>query len=306
MALSRRATICALLAAAGVRGRSSHAQSVVAQAPRFRVDSTEVRIPFVALDRQEHMVDGIKAQDLRLLADGKEQKIDFLALEEGPVSIIFVIDISGSMKKPVADVREAVRRVLTAAAEGDEFAVIEFSDSPRVTVGFTGLPTAVEERIRQFTPAGRTSLTDAITLALLEMRRARQSRKALIVVSDGQDNYSRYGGTETLRLAAESDARAYGIELYPPMGEGAAPFTFLELLARATGGRYLPTITRGQIPDLVNKIDVHRQYVLGFTPPAAHRDDRLHRVELTLRTKAPGGRVRLYWKERYRIDPASR
>jgi Ca-activated chloride channel family protein len=307
--LSRRAAIRSLLlAAAAIRSRSSHAQSPsdrVAPRPRFRADSIEVRIPFIALDRHEHLVPGITAQDLRLLADGKEQKIDFVSVEEGPVSTIFVIDISGSMKKPVSDVREAVRRVLMAATADDEFAVVEFSDKPRVTLGFTGLATAVEERIRRMAPVGRTSLTDAVTLALLEMRRARHSRKAIIVVSDGQDNHSRYGAAETLRLAVESDARAYGIELYPPIGEGAPPYTFLELLARGTGGRYLPTITRGQIPDLVDRIDVHRQYVVGFRPPAAHRDDRSHRVDLSLRTKFTGGRIRLYWKEWYRIDPAS-
>ncbi|HYI95108.1 MAG TPA: VWA domain-containing protein [Bryobacteraceae bacterium] len=272
--------------------------------PLFRSESAQVLIPFTAVDKQDHLVGGLSAEDVRLLADGKEQHINFLSLEDRPASILFVIDISGSMKKPVANVQEAMRRMLRAAAPDDEFAVIEFNDTPRVTVGFTSITSRVEERVKEIGPVGRTSLTDAIVLAFQELKRSHQERKAVIVLSDGQDNHSRYVRKDVIRLGVETDARLYAIELCPPIGEGFVPATFLEALAHTTGGRYLPVVDRKSIPDIVNRIDVHRSYVLGFTPPLDQRDGKTHQIQLKLKTTASAGPVRLFWKHRY-LAPVS-
>lgn len=83
----------------------------------------------------------------------------------------------------------------------------------------------------------------------------------------------------------------------------------LEVLARATGGRYLPTLTADSISSLIEKMDVHRSYILGFKPPPEHREGKLHEVELSPRHRVSDGPVRLYWKNRYRVpafDEATR
>jgi Ca-activated chloride channel family protein len=135
-------------------------------------------------------VRGLTAQDIRLFADGHEEHISFLHEEEGPASLLFVLDISGSMKKPLADVQEAMRRVLRAASADDEFAVVEFSDGTRLTVDFTSMQSRIENRIDAMTATGRTSLKDALFVALREVPRANHERRALIVLSDGGDNHS--------------------------------------------------------------------------------------------------------------------
>jgi VWFA-related protein len=263
----------------------------------FRADSTRILIPFTAEDKAHHLVHGLTSQDVRLFSDGHEAHISFLHEEEGPASLLFVLDISGSMKKPVLDVKEAMRRVLRAASAGDEFGVVEFSDGARVTVEFTSMQSRIEERISGMNATGRTSLNDALILALREISRANQERRALIVLSDGGDNHSRHVESEVMRLALETDARIYAIELYPPV-EG---WSMLERLALWTGGRYLATVTRQQIPELIQRIDVHRGYVLGFNPPQDQRDGKPHDVELKLRRKMPSGDVRLHWKHRYLV-----
>ena len=303
MTIRRREFLCIASAlGATIDSREAKGQTPKAGSsrPQFRAESAQVLIPFTAVDKQDHLVGGLSARDVRLLADGKEQPINFLSLEDGPASILFVVDISGSMKKPVADMQEAMRRILHTAAVDDEFAVIEFNDNPRVTVGFTSVSSRVEDRVKEIAPAGRTSLTDAILLAFQEMKRANQERKAVIVLSDGQDNHSRYVRTDAIRLAVETDVRVYAIELCPPIGEGYISPTFLEVLAHATGGRYLPTVSRKNIPDIVDRIDVHRGYVLGFTPPAEHRDGKTHQIELKLKPKRATQPLKLYWKDRYR------
>lgn len=269
--------------------------------PQFRVDSPQVLIPFTAEDKQHHLVQGLTADDVRLLADGRETRIDFLNVEEGPASLLFIVDISRSMKKPVANLQEAIRRILRAAAADDEFGLIEFSNTAELTVDFTSMHSRLEERVAAIIPSGHTSLTDAIVLALREIRRGNYRRRAIIIVSDGGENHSRHVELEAFRAAVEADARIYAIELYPPLGEGFSGPTMLERLARATGGRYLPTAKRRQLPELIGRIDIHLSYLLGFTPPHDHRDDRLHRVDLKLRKTSATTGVRLYWKERYRV-----
>lgn len=268
--------------------------------PQFRSESTQVLIPFTAVDKHDHLVTTLSVDDLRLLDDGTERKISSLSLEEGPVSILFVLDISGSMKKSVVDLQEAVRRMLRAADKDDEFGVIEFSDRPELTIGFTNSLRRVDERVRAITPSGHTSLTDAMMLAFGEVRRGHQPRKALIVLSDGAENHSRYVREQAMRMAGETDVRVYGVELYPTIGEGFNAPTFLESLARNTGGRYFATVDRKSIPEIVERIDVHRSYVLGFKPPAERRDGKFHRVDLKLRRRPSGDRLKLFWKECYR------
>ena len=285
------------LALLGFPAAGSYGQTAMGK-PQFRAEAAMVLIPFTAVDSRERLIAGISVDSLRLFSDGKEQKIDFVSQEDGPASILFVVDISGSMKKPLTDAQEAIRKILRAAPAEDEFALVEFSDRPELTVAFTNRQDEIEDHIGRMAPAGHTSLADAIVLAADHMSKAaRQPRKAIVVVSDGQDNYSRYTEREAIRLAVETDARIYGIELYPPSGEGAPPASFIELLARATGGRYLPTVRRGSIPDLADRIDVHHRYVLGFTAPPEHRDERAHQVELRPKTRLSTGRARLYWKE---------
>lgn len=292
----RRRDLFRMLAGAGVC-----AGARLIGAPDFHTESTQVLIPFVALDQHDHLIDGLAAEDFRLLADGKEQPINFVVVEDGPASIVLVLDTSGSMRKAVAGMQEVARRILRSADVNDEFAVMEFSDRTRMTVDFTTGGAQVEDRIKQIAAEGPTPLADAILHALEAAKRVQRRRRALIVVSDGRDNHSRHVPGEVMRAAIESDVRVYAIELYPPMGEAFVSPTLLELLAHNTGGRYLPTMNRNQIPSLIERIDIHRNYVLGFTPPANHRDGRNHAVDLRLKERKRRGRARLFWKERYRV-----
>jgi Ca-activated chloride channel family protein len=266
---------------------------------RFREQSTEIVIPFTAVDRKDHLVSDLRAQDVRLFDNGSERRLTSLLLEEGPASVLFVIDVSASMKKAIAGVREAIAQMVRSSADGDEFAVMEFSREPEVSVGFTGSDARVFERLRHLEPAGRTSLIDAAVMALKEIEHGRHERKAIVIVSDGSDNHSRYNETDAIRLAMETDARIYGIELYPPIGDGFVAATLLQLLSERTGGRYFPTVSPERIPGLVSKFDVHRFYRAMFSPPAADRDGKYHRIELRLakRDRLRGGKF--FWKRGY-------
>jgi hypothetical protein len=125
----------------------------------------------------------------------------------------------------------------------------------------------------------------------------------MVIISDGQDNHSRYKEREAIRLAMETDVRIYGIELYPPMGEGYVRKTLLESLAEATGGRYLPTVKLQNVPELMSRFDVHRFYRATYSMPTAAMDARYHGIDLKLsRTEQLRG-LRLFWKRGYHARP---
>lgn len=267
---------------------------------RFRVESTEVTIPFSAMDGEDHLVPDLENSDLRLFDNGLERALTSLFLEDGPASIVFVLDVSGSMKKAAAYVDDAVQHILRNSADGDEFAVIEFSNGPQLTVEFTSAEQKIRERLQMLTPAGRTSLIDAAVRALKEVKHGHNSRKAIVVISDGQDNHSRNARLDAIRQAMETDVRIYGIELYPTFNDGFSK-TLLQSLAECTGGRYLPTVKPKNIPELIAKIDIHRFYRASFSLPPEHIDGEYHRIELKLNRKDRLRGGKLFWKRGYRL-----
>lgn len=267
----------------------------------LRMEVPQVLIPLTAVDRNGRLVTALDYRDFRVEAGGEEQKTSSLWMEDGPASILFVLDVSGSMKPRVDLLRSAVERVLDQASPEDEFGIVAFSDKPNLMMDFVPVGAVVRERVHDLRAQGWTSLDDAIVFALQQIRRAHHSNRALIVITDGRENYSRAVPQEVNRLAAETDARIYGIELYPPMGEAHVDPTLIESLAAATGGRYLPVVEPNRIPELAEAIDVHRYWILGFVPSDKCRDGQPHKVSVRL-TRGIGSRgARLSWKELFRV-----
>lgn len=265
----------------------------------LRTDATEIVIPFVAVDSRDRLLSTLRAGDVRLYDDGHERAVTSLLLEDGPASILFVVDVSRSMRNAMPEVSAALERMVDTAVAGDEFAVLEFSDNPGVTVAFTTDENTIRTRLRGLSASGRTSLVDAAVDALRTIQAGRHDRKAIVLVTDGHDNHSRYTQRDALRLARETDARIYGIELYPPLGEAYTPATLLESLSETTGGRYLPTMAANELPDLISRIDAHHFYRATFRLPAAAIDGKPHRIHLKLSRADVLRGGKLFWKRGY-------
>lgn len=260
-----------------------------------------MRIPVTAVDAHDHVVSNLTPNDLRLTDNGTLHPLTSLMLDEGPASILFVVDVSGSMKSSVGHVRDAIGTVLRHAQPDDEFAVIEFSGTALVTVPFDGTA-AVERRLDKLNAFGHTSLVDAVVEALKTIRHAKYTRRAIIVVSDGDDTYSRTKNTTAFRLAAETDARIYAIEICPWWSEGSGP-SFLESLSDVTGGRYLATCSGQKIAELIDRFDIHRYYIATFHPGAENDQRKDHRIDLKLTKQVRREKVRIYWKHTYDPNP---
>ncbi|MGH9558760.1 MAG: VWA domain-containing protein [Bryobacteraceae bacterium] len=240
----------------------------------LRVDVPLVLIPVHVTTPLGASVTDLRPQNFHLFEDGVEQRITQFAREDAPISIGLLFDDSGSMKNKIRKSSEAAAAFFKTANAGDEFFLIEFNEKPRLEVAFTPDSSQIYRRIARAKPAGRTSLLDAIHMGLEQMKQARNVRKAIVILSDGGDNRSRYTEDEIMAEVREADVQVYAMGIFDPAGkpkktpeEQNGPSLLTEL-AEETGGRHYPASDVADLPSVCAKIGVElrNQYVLGYSP----------------------------------------
>ncbi len=278
-----------------------------AAAGPLRADSNLILVNATVLDKTDHFVTGLSKDNFRLYDQGVEQEISSVSVEDIPISLGIVFDASRSMTPVIPMARQAMRALLGAANPNDEYFIVQVRSRPRISLDFVTRPDEVLASLGAIEPGGRTTLLDAVYLAADHLKRARNPRKALLVITDGKDNNSRYSQRELLRFLSESGATLYavGLNIHTPTPEGGIPdeADLLDLLARQTGGRYFECQTAADLPAVARKLDIRYQYVLGYRPPALKLDGRYHSVKLRL---AHAGGMRAYWRPGYYATPAGR
>lgn len=176
-------------------------------------------------------------------------------IQPQPISVGIVFDTSGSMGNKLRYSRELVGQFLKTARPQDEFFLIKFSDSPALASGFSADPDEIQNQLAFTQSSGRSALFDAIALAVHQMREATNSRKVLLVISDGGDNHSRYAKGEIEEAARGSGVRIYTVGMHESVRvrtpeEFSGP-AVLDELSERTGGKYFEFDTSlGKLPDL--------------------------------------------------------
>ena len=265
---------------------------------RFRSGTDLVLINAAAYDRQGRLVTDLRPQQLRLFDEGVERQISAFALEDVPVSLAIVVDASSSMKRALPHVRAALSQLSSAAKPEDEFLLITVRDEPVVSVPFTMNVAAVEDVIGVQAPSGDTAVIDALVLAFHKVKDGRNARKAILLFSDGRDTNSRYGWSELRRLGRESNAPVYAF-VVPGMNEDDVMDALrLQHIAEDTGGRCVMVGRSREFPEKMRSLDIHRQYVVGFSPPAGGEGSSSYR-RIGLKLKSSGRNVKLYWRRGY-------
>jgi Ca-activated chloride channel family protein len=224
--------------------------------------------------------------------DKVQQPIVSFAREEAPVSVGVVFDLSGSMRNKIREARAASHALFRTATDEDEAFLITFSTRPELQSDFTNDLGALQTGLTQAKAGGSTALVDAVYLGLSRMRYARNARKAMVVISDGLDNHSRYTKAELMALAMESDVQIYTIALFEPprnakaieMSAERAGVALLDQLARTTGGLHFAITGTGDIPRIAERIgDALRSlYLIGFRAPAGGEGYRKIQVKATV------------------------
>ncbi|MFQ5663224.1 MAG: VWA domain-containing protein [Terriglobia bacterium] len=265
---------------------------------RLRVDVDLVLVNVTVTDPFNRLVTGLSKDHFEIYEDKKRQKVLYFSSEDAPLSLGMLFDLSSSMKragKLRRAVDSAVQFLLTANPQ-DEFFVVQFADAPRLRGGFTSRVEDIQNQLVYVEAGGQTALLDAIYLGLNTMRQAHNARKALLVISDGGDNHSRYGVKDIKSFVREADVQIYAIGIFDPVGERAQPEilwgpTLLSDIATMTGGRMFPVELHNlsALPDVAEKISIElrNQYVLGYRPTNQKRDGSWRKIKVKL--KPPKG-----------------
>jgi Ca-activated chloride channel homolog len=273
----------------------------------IRVDSTLVLIPVTVTDPLNRFVTGLDRENFKVFEDKKEQTISQFSSEDAPLSVGVVFDCSGSMGHKLEKSRLAVAQFFKTANPEDEFFLVEFHDSADLVQPFTRNLEDIQNRLTFTQSKGRTALLDAVYLALHEMKKAKNPRKALLIISDGGDNNSRYTEGEIRNLVKEADVQIYAIGIYEPVaGRGRTPEEaggqgLLTEIAEQTGGRQYPVDNLNELPDIAAKIGVElrNQYVLGYSPANLERDGKYRHVQVKLVQPRGMPTLRPFWRQGY-------
>jgi VWFA-related protein len=268
-------------------------------APHIRVDADLVLIPVVVTDRDNHLITGLERAHFRLWEDKVEQVITHFAAEDAPVSIALVFDSSGSMGDKLRKSRAAVTEFLKTANPEDEFSLIQFSDEAQVLQTLTSRSEDIQNRLRSIEARGRTALLDGILMAMDELKNAKHSRKAILILSDGGDNASRFTVRDLINRVREADVQIYSIGIMEPLGrrfrspEEMAGAALLQEIAQQSGGRLFEVDDINGLPGIAGNIGMalRNQYVLGYVPATQKRDGKYHRVQV--KVEPPNGQTRL-------------
>jgi Ca-activated chloride channel homolog len=268
----------------------------------LRVDSNLVLVPAVVYNSERGPVTGLEKENFRIYEDNVEQTIASLSLEDQPLTIGLLFDTSGSMGRKLFFARRAASEFLAVANPEDEYFLIEFGDAPKLSVPLTQNIGAILNQLLFTRSKGQTALTDAVVLALHEMKKSKKTMKALLIVSDGGDNNSRYSEVELRNLIRESDAIIYGVGVY---GNPYAPEEYrgpglLRQIATQTGGRAFEA-RAFEISDIAAKIGMELRscYILGYRPTNTQRDGRYRSVQVKVIPPRGFRSLRASWRRGY-------
>jgi len=257
----------------------------------IRTDVDLALVNVTVTDPFNRLVTGLDPDNFRVFEDNVEQEIVSFSSEDVPISIGVIFDFSGSMANKVDKAREAAVEFFKTANPQDEFFLVSFNERAELTSAFTNSVEDLQSRMMMTAPKGRTALLDAIYLGLSQMRGAHNAKRALLILSDGGDNHSRYNENDIKRLVKEADTQLYAIGIFDPLGyrnrtpEELNGPSLLSEITELTGGRVFAVEHLNDLPDIASKIgmELRNQYVLGYRPSNHVHDARWRKIKVKLR-----------------------
>jgi Ca-activated chloride channel family protein len=270
------------------------------------VDLTLVSVSVT--DPYDRSVTGLEKDNFHIWEDNIEQEILSLSSEDVPISIGIILDLSGSMADKAGRAKESAVEFLKTANPLDEAFLVTFSDRAQLLAPFTRSVEDLTSRLLPASARGRTALLDATYLGLSEMRKARNSKRALLIVSDGGDNNSRYNENDIKRLVREADTQIYSIGIFEPLEyrsrtreELDGPALLYEI-TDLTGGRTFNVVNPSELPDIVAKIGAELRYQYTLAYRSSNRTHNAAWRQIKVKLHAPKGLppLSVYAKKGYR------
>jgi Ca-activated chloride channel family protein len=282
------------------------AQSLPHQVDRqFRVDTSLVLVPVTVTDFQSANIIGLGKESFAVLDNGRPQPISVFYLEDAPCSIGIVLDVSGSMRNTLNFEKAALHAFLQASNPEDNFSLVTVSSKPGVVTGPVGDVREIDDSARFLPAGGETALVDTIYNALSKVRTRQNRRNALLVISDGMDNHSRYSKSDLLRTLIESPTQVYTIAIAGNQGavkgiewsEVLRGLEFLEDLAARSGGVSIRLGAHENPSAAATRLAgaIRNQYVVGYRTPDNDQSGKWH----TIQVKVNRSKAKIYARSSY-------
>jgi Ca-activated chloride channel homolog len=262
------------------------------QGQAIHLDVEIALVNVIVTDPYDRLVTGLEPENFRVFEDNVEQEVVSFSSEDVPVSIGIILDFSGSMANKIGKAKQAALQFLKTANPQDEFFLVGFNDRAQVLSSLSHDVEDLQGRMLLASAKGKTALIDAIYLGISQMRAANNAKRALLIISDGGDNNSRYNQKDIKRLVREANTQLYSIGIFDQpeyrsrtLEELNGP-TLLNELTELTGGRSFAVENPSDLPDIAGKIgtELRNQYVLGYRPSHKAHDARWRKIKIKLRT----------------------
>ncbi len=267
---------------------------------QLKLSTDLVSLKVTVADSFGRIVTGLSQENFEVYDDKVKQTIAHFIEADAPVSIGIIYDVSGSMDGIIRNSFEALRRFIETSHEDDDFFLIGFNNHVKLVQDFTTSGDRLLSRLLLVKPGGSTALYDAVYLGVEKVQQGRHPKRALLIISDGEDNNSRYNFRQLRQLVREAGVQVYAIKIGGPYSYGA---DVLSEIAQATGGRsFVPIYDNGMsFLDICTRIalELRRQYSIGFYPSDARAPLPFHRVQVKVKAPKGLGRLSLTYKDRY-------
>jgi Ca-activated chloride channel family protein len=274
------------------------------RAKPMRMDVDIALVPVTVMDAMNHPVITLEKSNFRLFESGKQKDIRYFSTEDAPISVGILLDLSFSMKDKIDTARQALHQFFENSNPDDDYFVIGFSDYPALLSDATHSTASIEDKLAFAVPHGNTALLDAIYMGLDRMQKAQYSRRALVIISDGGDNHSRYAKNEIRRIVQEADVEIYGLGIFSKVFKTYEEWTGERLLAEiteATGGHTITINDVQKLPEIAANLsrELRSQYLLGYSPGRGPEDAPWRKIKVQVIQTAPGPALHVYNKQGY-------
>lgn len=280
--------------------------------PPINVQTDLVTLTLTVTDQFGRYVSGLNKNAFTVVDNNQEQELTFFSDTDAPVSVGVVFDVSGSMNgDKIQKARKALERFIATSHPSDEYSLIAFNTRAQLLLDRTRNGEALSEKLQLVQPKANTALYDAVYLGIERVTRGSHQKKALLIISDGQDNSSRYNFGEVRRLLKESDVTVYSVGILGGGDYGSSlgmqGQSFLDELSSVTGGKAFYPSTGVEMDELFERIalELRHQYSVGYTPKDFQPNGKWRKVKV--KVKPPRGLPRLIVRSRegYYATPAT-
>lgn len=270
--------------------------------PRLSASTSLVLVPVLVTNKDYRPDFSLRAENFTLQVDRKPKQLAAFTQEDRPVSVVVVFDISRSMKGAARHAKEAIGSLAALAYPGDEYALIECQGQKgKVVVPFTPGADQVALATLDAHAGGGTPLYDSVDLALQLVKQARNERRVVFVVSDGEDTTSKTSFKQLRKELLETKAYLYVLRFWTGQSFDDFGYDDLQELTELSGGFFIDNVSPKRFAEYLSKVDFHRMYVLAFKPAAGAGDGKSHRIDVHVRG-ASDPHPRVFWRHSYQDD----